>query len=139
MMKKEFPSRSHQPLAHQRLAKNPDLARKLVQMALPLATFVELDHGTVHPEFPMTVLNFWLLTDEQLESLAEFYHQKTINKYTNLYPCRIIWSPKMSLEEKRRTMGKFIGLQSCDTIIPVKTEEEIMAGARRARLIKDVY
>ncbi|KAH6951132.1 hypothetical protein BKA56DRAFT_638619 [Ilyonectria sp. MPI-CAGE-AT-0026] len=133
----EFPSQYHRSFGHQRLAKDPSLTEKLKQMARPLAAFVELDQGAIHPAFPMTVLNFWLLTDEQLESLAQFYHQTTINKYTNLYPCRIIWRPNMSIEEKRRTMGQFIGLQSCDPPIRLKTEEEIMADARRARLRAD--
>ncbi|KAH6952544.1 hypothetical protein BKA56DRAFT_437326, partial [Ilyonectria sp. MPI-CAGE-AT-0026] len=93
-----------------RLTKNLDLASKLEQMARCLFPLVELDQGLVHPAFPQTVLSFWLLTDEQLESLAQFYQQKIPNQYTDLYPCKITWGHNMSREEKRCEMGKFIGL-----------------------------
>ncbi|KAH7110967.1 hypothetical protein EDB81DRAFT_831407 [Dactylonectria macrodidyma] len=99
------------------LTKNPDLATKLEQMARRLFPFVELDQGLVHPAFPKTVLSFWLLTDEQLESLAQFYHQKIPNRYTDLYPCKITWRHNMSREEKRCEMGKFIGLLARDLCI----------------------
>ncbi|KAH6997630.1 hypothetical protein BGZ61DRAFT_337376 [Ilyonectria robusta] len=133
MMRGEIPSRHRKSFVHRRLAKNPNLALKLQQMALPLAPLIELDKGGVHPAFPRTVLNFWLLTDEQLESLAQFYHQKTPNEFSRLYPCPITWSPDMTLEEKRRRMGKFIGLRGCESPIMLKTEEEIMAEVRLAR------
>ncbi|RGP60062.1 beta-xylosidase [Fusarium sporotrichioides] len=134
MMRGEIPSRHRQAFAQRRLAKNPSLQRKLEQMALPLAPLVQLNTGYVHPSFPTTVLNFWLLTDEQLESLAHFYHQRTPSPWTNQYPCPITWRSDLPLEEKRRKMGKFIGLRGCESPILLKTEEEILAEARRARL-----
>ncbi|KAH7118103.1 hypothetical protein B0J13DRAFT_590191 [Dactylonectria estremocensis] len=97
-----------------RLTKNLDLASKLEQMA--------------------RLLSFWLLTDEQLESLAQFYHQKIPNQYTDLYPCKITWGHNMPREEKRCEMGKFIGLPARDLYIRQKSDEEIRAEARRARL-----
>ncbi|RBR24828.1 uncharacterized protein FIESC28_02396 [Fusarium coffeatum] len=134
MMRGEIPSRHRQAFAQRRLAKNPNLQRKLEQMALPLAPLVQLTTGAVHPSFPTTVLNFWLLTDEQLESLAQFYHQRTPSPWTNQYPCPVTWRSDLPLEEKRRKMGKFIGLRGCESPILLKTEEEILAEARRARL-----
>ncbi|KPM39500.1 hypothetical protein AK830_g7092 [Neonectria ditissima] len=136
MMRGEIPSRHRQSFVHRRQAKNPGLARKLEQMALPLAPLVQLTTGDIHPAFPTTVLNFWLLTDGQLESLAQFYHQKTLGPWTGQYPCPIIWNSSLSLEEKRRKMGKFIGLRGCDSPILLKTEE-IQAETRRARLAAD--
>ncbi|CAJ0546278.1 uncharacterized protein FTOL_10194 [Fusarium torulosum] len=134
MMRGEIPSRHRQAFGQRRLAKNPSLQRKLEQMALPLAPLVQLTTGAVHPSFPTTVLNFWLLTDEQLESLAHFYHQRTPNPWTNQYPCPVNWRSDLPLEEKRRKMGKFIGLRGCESPILLKTEEEILAEARKARL-----
>ncbi|KAH6970440.1 hypothetical protein BKA56DRAFT_496215 [Ilyonectria sp. MPI-CAGE-AT-0026] len=116
------------------LTKDPNLASKLEQMAQRLFPLVDLDQGLVHPAFPQTVLSFWLLTDEQLESLAQFYHQKILNQYTDLYPCKITWRCNMSREEKRCEMGKFIGLPARDLYIQQKSDEEIRAEARRARL-----
>ncbi|KAF4978045.1 hypothetical protein FZEAL_5510 [Fusarium zealandicum] len=134
MMRGEIPSRHRQSFVQRRLAKNPSLQRKLEQMALPLAPLVQLTTGAVHPSFPTTVLNFWLLTDEQLESLAQFYHQKTPCPWTAQYPCPIIWGSNLPLEEKRRKMGKFIGLRGCESPILLKSEEEILAETRKARL-----
>ncbi|CAM1507192.1 Fc.00g068330.m01.CDS01 [Cosmosporella sp. VM-42] len=134
MMRGEIPSRHRQAFGQRRLAKNPNLLRKLEQMALPLAPLVQLTTGAIHPAFPTTVLNFWLLTDDQLEALAQFYHQKIPCPWTTQYPCPITWSSELPLEEKRRKMGKFIGLRGCESPILLKTEEEIMEDARRARL-----
>ncbi|KAH7124923.1 hypothetical protein B0J13DRAFT_150149 [Dactylonectria estremocensis] len=114
------------------IIKDPGLATKLEQMAFPLAPLVEVQHGTVHPAFPRTVLLFWLLTNEQLESLAEFYHQRTPNEFTNLYPHPIRdWNPDMAIEEKQRKVGEFIGIRFCDSRT-LKTDEDIMAEVRQA-------
>ncbi|KAH7113565.1 hypothetical protein EDB81DRAFT_670132 [Dactylonectria macrodidyma] len=117
-----------------RSTKNPHLARKLERMARRLLPLVELDQGRIHPSFPRTVLSFWLLTDEQLESLAQFYHQKYPNQYTDLYPCKIIWRHNMSLKEKHHEMGKFIGLPGRDLYSQGRTDENNRTENRRARL-----
>ncbi|CAJ2501795.1 Uu.00g046480.m01.CDS01 [Anthostomella pinea] len=121
-------------LSDRRAAKDPAFGEKLRQMALPLAPLVQLTTGDVHPAFPPTLLNFWLLTDAQLEELAHFYHQRTPCRWTFHYPCPITWTPDMPLEEKRRKIGRFIGLRGCESPIRVKSEEDIMEEARRARL-----
>lgn len=76
-------------LGGRRAATNPAFKQKLEQMALPLAPLVQLTTGYIHPAFPGTLLNFWLLTDEQLEELAHFYHQRTPCQYTFHYPCPV--------------------------------------------------
>ncbi|ROW16090.1 hypothetical protein VPNG_01926 [Cytospora leucostoma] len=106
---------------------------KLKQLALPLRPLVEIQDGQVHPAFPATILNFWLLTDEQLDELAHFYHQRTPSRYTMGYPCPITWGEGLTIEEKRRKMGKFIGLKGCETPIRIMSEDDIEAEARRAR------
>ncbi|KAI0140973.1 hypothetical protein F4776DRAFT_613474 [Hypoxylon sp. NC0597] len=124
-------------LTERRSAQNAAFREKLRQMALPLAPLVQLTTGEIHPQFPGTLLNFWLLTDAQLEELAHFYHQRTPCRWTFHYPCPIKWSSDMPLEEKRRLIGRFIGLRGCETPIRVKTEEEIMEEARQARVAEE--
>ncbi|KAI0842084.1 hypothetical protein F5Y06DRAFT_167520 [Hypoxylon sp. FL0890] len=124
-------------LGDRRSAQNAAFREKLRQMALPLAPLVQLTTGEIHPAFPGTLLNFWLLTDAQLEELAHFYHQRTPCRWTFHYPCPIAWNSEMPLEEKRRRIGRFIGLRGCETPIRVKTEEEIMEEARQARISEE--
>ncbi|KAI1176735.1 hypothetical protein F4777DRAFT_239725 [Nemania sp. FL0916] len=121
-------------LGERRSAINPAFKKKLEQMALPLAPLVQLTTGEIHPAFPGTLLNFWLLTDAELEELAHFYHQRTPCRYTLHYPCPINWSSNVSLEEKRRKIGRFIGLRGCESPLRIRTEAELMEEARRARL-----
>jgi hypothetical protein len=118
-------------------SRNPKLRAKIAQMALPLAPLVRLTTGEIHPAFPETILQYWLLTDSQLEELAHFYHQRTPCEFTQYYPKPIPWSCNLTLEEKRRRWGRFIGLRGCDTPPVIKTEEEIWEEARRARLVDD--
>ncbi|KAI1810767.1 hypothetical protein GGS20DRAFT_153750 [Poronia punctata] len=124
-------------LGSRRAATNTAFRKKLEQMAIPLAPLVQLTTGEVHPSFPGTVLNFWLLTDEELEALAHFYHQRTPSQYKFHYPCPINWSSDIPLEEKRRKIGRFIGLRGCESPIRIRTEEEILEDARRARIAEE--
>ncbi|KAK8056250.1 hypothetical protein PG993_001477 [Apiospora rasikravindrae] len=127
------PSGPPPTLTSRRAAENTAFREKVRQMALPLAPLVQLTTGDVHPRFPATLLNFWLLTDHELESLASFYHQRTPCVWTRHYPCPVAWSPSMPLEEKRRKIGKFIGLRGCETPVSSKSEEQLMEEARQAR------
>ncbi|KAM7185455.1 hypothetical protein V8F33_012404 [Rhypophila sp. PSN 637] len=126
---------------------HPLFPKKIQTLSLPLAPFVQLTSGLVHPAFPQTLLHFWLLTSDQLDALAAFYHQSPPCEWTAHYPCPIVYHPGLSLEEKRRKIGKFIGLRGCETPVQssssqnvdefwgrAKTEEEIMEDARRARM-----
>ncbi|KAI1455726.1 hypothetical protein F4805DRAFT_264742 [Annulohypoxylon moriforme] len=124
-------------LSDRRAAKNAAFREKLRQMALPLAPLVQLTTGEIHPSFSGSLLNFWLLTDAQLEELAHFYHQRTPCRWTFHYPCPIAWSSAMPLEEKRRRIGRFIGLRGCETPIRIKSEDEIREEARQARIAEE--
>ncbi|KAG9229669.1 beta-xylosidase [Amylocarpus encephaloides] len=118
-------------LSHRRQNKNPALASKIAQMSIPLRPLVSLADGSPHPAFPYTILNYWLLTASQLDDLAHFYHQRTPSEHTYRYPCPVLWRTDASLEEKRRRIGRFIGLRGCDS--PAVTEETIREEIRRAR------
>ncbi|KAK4144717.1 uncharacterized protein C8A04DRAFT_11331 [Dichotomopilus funicola] len=112
---------------HQPPHLNPLFQSKLAQLAFPLAPLVQLTTGAIHPSFPRTMLAFWLLTPSQLDSLAEFYHQRYPSRWTNQYPCPITWPEGMGLLEKRRRMGRFIGLRGCEVPWGGELEEEVMA------------
>lgn len=116
-----------------RANKSPELQAKIAQMTLLLAPLVRLTSGDVHPAFPKMLVSYWLLTDSQLEELSHFYHQRTPCELTRHYPCPMGWRQGLTLEEKRRKMGKFIGLRGCETPMTLKTEEEIIAECKRAR------
>jgi hypothetical protein len=98
-------------------------------MALPLAPLVRLTTGEVHPDFPNTLLNFWLLTSDQLDELAHFYHQRTPSIWSAHYPCPVVWGRNLTLEEKRKKIGRFIGLSGCES--PLRTEAQILGEVRR--------
>jgi hypothetical protein len=117
------------PAVLSRRLQNPDLQAKIDQMALRLAPLVRITSGEVHPYFPATLLNFWVLTSDQLDELAHFYHQRTPSTWSAHYPCPVIWGKGLSLEEKRRKIGRFIGLRGCES--PVESEEEIMQEVRQ--------
>ena len=120
-------------LGKRRAGQSEAFREKLRRMALPLAPLVQLTTGQVHPAFPGTILNFWLLTGEELEALAAFYHQGERCEWTRQYPCPIPWERDLPLETKRRRIGRFIGLRGFDTPVRVLSEEEILEEARRAR------
>jgi len=128
---------THPEYVQRRIATNPAFAHKLSQMRLCLSPLVQVNTGWVHPAFPQSVLHFWLLTDSQLEGLASFYHQRTPSTLSRQYPCPIKWRSDLPLEEKRRKIGRFIGLRGCESPIILKTEEEIAEEARMARLRED--
>lgn len=121
-------------MSSKRIQNNPALTEKIKQMAIPLAPLVRLTTGDIHPAFPPTLLNFWLLTSEQLEELAHFYHQRTPSIWSAGYPCPVIWGRNLTLEEKRRKIGRFIGLRGCES--PVRTEARIVE-EMRGRTLQD--
>jgi len=101
-------------------------------MSLKLAPLVQLTTGLVHPNFPRTLLAFWLLTEDQLDDLAHFYHQRTPCEWTQHYPCPVSWPPGLTLEEKRRKLGKFIGLRGCDTPIEQLVRDDVAKAMERS-------
>ncbi|KAM0332456.1 hypothetical protein ACHAQA_002737 [Verticillium albo-atrum] len=139
-----------------RAARSSAFRAKLNQMALPLLPLVQVTTGAVHPSFPRTLLRFWLLTEAELDEMARFYHQRTPGPHSLKYPCPITWGPHLTLDDKRRKIGKFIGLKGCLTPVAVrsarekkprelealsprwfKTEEQIEQDARAARVAAD--
>ncbi|KAL1890408.1 hypothetical protein Sste5346_008235 [Sporothrix stenoceras] len=103
-------------LAARRIARRPALESKLQHMSQKLEWLVNVDNLLPHPSFPGNILQFWLLTDDQLEAMASYYHQRTPSEYTGCYPCPVSWPRNgLTLEDKRRKFGRFIGLRGCQT------------------------
>lgn len=120
-----------------RRTQNPGLQAKISQLVLPLAPLVQLTSGQVHPSFPITLLHYHLLTDVELEELAHFYHQRTPCALTGHYPKPMNWRAGLTVNEKKRKWGRFMGLKGCESPVLLKTEEQIWEEARRARLVEE--
>lgn len=47
--------------------------------------------GPPHPKFPKTIMHWLLLTEDELDSIAQYYGQTTPNTFTNTYPAPMGW------------------------------------------------
>lgn len=71
--------------------RNSQLAKKIATLQLRLAPLVPLPAGPPHPAFPKTLMAFHLLTEDELDSIAHYYHQSTPGPWTNHYPATMNW------------------------------------------------
>ena len=101
------------------------LRRHIEHLGLSLHPLLAIDTGNPHKIFPKTLLHYHILTDEQLDSLAHFYHQSTPSEFSLAYPAPIVyrWSKKADIEDKRRRFGRFVGLRGCESPDDVNTTE----------------
>lgn len=112
--------------------RNPTLAEKIQSLQLKIAPMVPMpDGGPPHSSYPKTLLQFWLLTEEQLDSIAHYYHQSTPGVHTDSYPVSMNWDSaffarlsatgpagaEQRITMKRRKLGKFLGMRGCQTPI----------------------
>lgn len=97
------------------------LRRHLDHLSLSLQPLMSITTGTAHPDFPKTLLHYHILTEAQLDSLAQFYHQRTPSIFSFGYPEPVVarWNANAGIEEKRRRFGRFVGLRGCES--PEKT------------------
>jgi hypothetical protein len=105
-------------------------------MRLQIAPIVHVHNGLPHPDFPKTILQLFLLTEDQLDSLAHYYSQITPDAYTFMYPQTMSWDQEFlrrrgenertgdeefsltdldRLAIKRRKFAKFIGMRGAET------------------------
>lgn len=126
----------------------PTLQTKLRDLSHPLSPLVQITTGYIHPAFPRLLLNFWLLTSDELDSLMEFYHQKGGGAGMRDYPLPVGWEEGMPLERKRRRFGRFIGLRGCESPVrdsfggelgPWEVDEQCEADERADRKRKWYY
>ncbi|GLA50862.1 hypothetical protein AnigIFM63604_007181 [Aspergillus niger] len=111
---------------------HPHLPLILAHFRTPLYPLVSSTTGHQHPDFPRSLLQYNLLTSEQLDRLAVHFHQVDPPvRGTFWYPVRIVqpWirregakgyvaDEEVGLEVKRRRFGRFIGLRGCEEILP---------------------
>jgi hypothetical protein len=123
------------PSSSYKTTNNPAFYKKLQHLSLKLAPLVQIDTGLAHPSFPSTLLSYHVLTVQELDDLAHFYHQRTPGPFTARYPQPMNWGESLPLEEKRRKFGKFVGLRGCESPVRVEllSEKEIWERARRER------
>ncbi|OJD33880.1 pre-mrna splicing [Diplodia corticola] len=112
--------------------KREAFARKVAHMRLKIMPIYPLPGGPPHHDFPLTMLQFYLLGESQLDAMATYYSQSVVNEWTTKYPGFMAWDaeffadPALSETErvkiKLRKFGHFIGLRGCETPI----EETVM-------------
>ncbi|KAL9587089.1 MAG: hypothetical protein Q9212_000456 [Teloschistes hypoglaucus] len=103
--------------------------RKLSHLSYPLAPLLSITSGISHPSFPTTILAYHLLTEQQLDELAHWYHQRTPSEWSFCYPLPVVdrWSigtrdngnGRPGIEDKRRRFGRFVGLGGCESPVVV--------------------
>ncbi|KAL2048440.1 hypothetical protein N7G274_000352 [Stereocaulon virgatum] len=64
--------------------------RRFAHLLRPLSPLLSIETGLPHPDFPATLLHYHLLTSEQLDELAHFYHQRTPGRYSSNYPMPVV-------------------------------------------------
>ncbi|KAJ9149641.1 hypothetical protein NKR19_g5592 [Coniochaeta hoffmannii] len=94
-------------------ATNHNLAQMVGYMRRPITVMHQQGTGAVHPDFPTTWAAVALLTEAQLDGLAEFYHQTgRWNEWWLQYPCPLVWDKEGDgVWVKRRKMMEFIGIR----------------------------
>lgn len=126
-------------LVQERVAKmkimdrNPALALKIEQMRLTLAPIVHVTTGVPAPDFPRTILSFSLLTEDQLDALAQYYDQDTPTALAyDQYPETMNWKLPFLCKDtalpencrlselerlcvKKRMFARFIGMRGTHT------------------------
>lgn len=71
-------------------ARGADLSHRLAHLRTTLAPLVSVTDLTTHPDFPATLLHFYLLTSPQLDALAEHYHQRSPRVESWGYPISVV-------------------------------------------------
>ena len=121
-----------------RSQRKPDLQPVITRLQYPLAPLHPLPDGAPHPAFPVTLLHYHLLTEDQLNSIAQYYHQDVRSPcvWMHGYPTTMNWDRDYLIHVgetrgvharvniKKRKFGRFIGLRGCET--PQEESEDYM-------------
>ena len=101
------------------------LRRHLAHLSHPLMPLHSVTTGFPHPSFPRSILHYHVLTEVELDSLAHFYHQSTPTAASFDYPVSIVtrWDRAGDVKDKRRRLGRFLGLRGCES--PINDEGSV--------------
>lgn len=142
------------PVSPNTQSRNHEIRARVAHLSRPLVPLVSVRDGRSHPAFPTSILQYQLLTHEQLDGLARWYHQTgDAGEERWLYPKPIspgkAWIGEeettdtvVDLQTKRRRWGRFIGLRGCETPegddesieeMEARLERQWIDGIRRAR------
>lgn len=86
--------------------RNSTLAKKIATLQLRLAPLVPLPSGPPHPAFPKTLMAFHLLTEDELDSIAHYYHQSTPGPWSLHYPAHMNWDKDFLSKPKQLPSSK---------------------------------
>ncbi|KAF2831458.1 hypothetical protein CC86DRAFT_391038 [Ophiobolus disseminans] len=132
--------------------RNPALALKVDQMRLTIAPIVHVETGLPAADFPETMLNLFLLTEEQLDQFAHYYSQSMPCSLTHQYPQTMDWSKPFLCHDaslpancklddlerikiKMRMFARFIGMKGTET---PKWEYERQVEILRNKIAKSI-
>lgn len=97
--------------------RNAELAEKISHMRLTIAPIVHVVTGIPPPEFPSTLLQLFLLTEEQLDTMAQYYSQTVQNEETDLYPQKMDWNrPLLARAKEGEIVPENCGLSDCERL-----------------------
>jgi hypothetical protein len=103
---------SDQPVRRTVLHTHADLAMCVGFMRRPITPIHQQGTGLIHPDFPTTVGAMALMTEAQMDSMAEFYHQTGYSEWWLQYPSPMVWRrDEDNVWLKRRKMSEFIGIR----------------------------
>ncbi|KAF2723318.1 hypothetical protein K431DRAFT_220140 [Polychaeton citri CBS 116435] len=106
-----------------RARRSSALANKISTLQLTLHPLVPLPSGPPHSAFPKSLLAFHLLTEEELDDLAHYYHQSTPGPWTLRYPSYMNWDKDFLAKSSPRT-PKTAFTPSGKTITPLSPEDQ---------------
>lgn len=121
--------------------RNSALAKKIATLQLRLAPLIPLPSGPPHHAFPKTLLAFHLLTEDELDSIAHYYHQSTPGPWSDHYPANMNWDkdflakpPVLSPTSKARRRSRRLSQDEKTWLDElVKTVEEMQAPLVRSK------
>jgi len=97
--------------------RNTALATKISQMRLSIAPIVHVETGIPPPQFPSTMLELFLLTEDQLDTMAQFYSQHTPSAFMHSYPQTMEWNrPFLAKEEDGTPLDEKCRLSDCERL-----------------------
>ncbi|OJI84183.1 hypothetical protein ASPTUDRAFT_56125 [Aspergillus tubingensis CBS 134.48] len=145
------PPKNHQKKRKSKL--HPHLPPILHHLRTPLHPLVSSTTGHEHPDFPLSLLQYNLLTSDQLDRLAVHFHQvHPPVRGSFWYPVRIVpwlrWDgsdgkggyvgdAEVGLEVKRRRFGRFIGLRGCEGDYPRGRRGRGRSGKGRREVVRE--